>query len=409
MISTTWDRTARSRRYQLAGRHARQFAGRTDDDVRDLAEVVALTFRPGDRTETFYNKLVRPLGAAVGVALTYDEAGHKIHLTGVRGEDDRHGFVRYGRDGRREFQYDARQPLSAGAHNRLPAARNPTLVDLAVRMDKACRHRATGAQTPQLPRILLGFAPDDLPPYEPSEALRRRAAHRLGIGVRRLNANPPLLIDRLLRQAWEELTSVPPDPDCGLVLLDSEVSPETSRPLRVFEDFRDLVGDWTWNPVRGFGVPQFSNPSREILRRHRINLQSGDTISQEQVEAALREMHDAVHGLAATLDNEDLLDALAMPDEPLFGTTASLPELRKQMTDYWSACVLDRDLRQAVRRPQEPLFAAGACRIQVFRRSAIGGLRYSSEELRRRCELNLEPVVWQPRHTATANMCLEVT
>lgn len=408
MVCTTWDRTARSQRYQLAGRHARQFADRTDDDVRELAGTVALTFRPGDRTETFYNKLIRPLGAAVGVALSYDEGGREIHLVGFRGEDDRNGRVRYGCDGRREFQYNARQPLLGHATDRLPSLGNPSLVDLAVRMDKACHRHPAGSKTPQLPRILLGFAPHDLPEFEPSDALRRRAAQRLGIRLRKLNSNPPALVDRLLRQVWEELTLMPVDPDYGLVLIDADVCPDSSRPLRVFEDFRELVGDWTWNPARGVLACEFSNPAAEILRRHRIDFQSQDSISQEQVDSALAEMKVVVQGLAAAFDDEDLLDGLAMPDEPLLATTALLPLLRKRLTDFWSACVLDRDLRQAIRRPQEPLFAAGACRLQVFRRSQTGGLRFSSEELERRCELDLGPIVWEQRRRIKSSNFSEV-
>lgn len=408
MICTTWDRAARRQRHHLSGRHARQFAGRTDDDIRDLSDVVALTFRPGDRTETFYNKLIRPLGAAVGVALSYNEAGREIHLVGFRGEGDRNGRVRYGCDGRREFQYDVRQPLFGHAPDRLPSLRNPSLVDLAVRMDQACHRRSRVSSTPQLPRILLGFAPHSLPEYAPSDALRRRAAQRLGIGLRKLNSNPAALVDRLLRQVWEDLTSVPVDPDYGLVLIDADVCPESSRPLRVFEDFSELVGAWIWNPARGLLVREFSNPAADILRRCRIDFRSHDSISQEQVESAMAEMKEVVRGYAVDFDDEDLLDALAMPHEPLMPTTGLLPQLRKRLTDYWSACVQDRDLRQALRRPRAPLFAAGACRIQLFRRSPTGGLQYASEELQRRCELDLAPIVWKQRKHVVPYEALEV-
>jgi len=62
---------------------------------------------------------------------------------------------------------------------------------------------------PQLPRILLGFAPDQPPEFEDSITLRHKAARRLGITVEQLAMNDPVLLERLLRDVWERQLIVP--------------------------------------------------------------------------------------------------------------------------------------------------------------------------------------------------------
>ena len=192
-----FDRAARA----LVGRRVRQLSGRSDETRRALGECLALSFRPGDRTATFAGKLLRPIGSAVGVLLSYEEEGVRPFLSGVRGRLQPDGSILYGGDSEREFQYD----LDRDRHPSV--VHNPSLAELHLQLDAACERRANDwlPFMPRLPRILLGFAPGELPAYEVTPALRRSAAQTIGLAPERLAANPELLVDRLLRQTWDTL------------------------------------------------------------------------------------------------------------------------------------------------------------------------------------------------------------
>jgi hypothetical protein len=394
----------------LIGRRVRQFSSRSEEAQRALSECLAISFRPGDRTSTFAGKLLRPHGAAVAVVLGYADNGTRPILSGLRGRLQTDGSVVYGGDSEREFQYQGGGGPSV--------VRNPSLVELQLQLDAACLRRADNwlLFLPRMPRIVLGFAPDQLPEYEITPALEKLAAQKIGLKPERLAANPELLVDRLLRQTWEELFVSADDPknSTGLVLLDAEYTTDARRSLRAFEDFRGLVGVKTWNPARGVPLHPVENPTPAILARHGLEPGSGweQAADAEQVEVLVAELRVALGDEARRYSEEDLFDALIEPTAPLAAVSQLLPRLRKRLGTYWSECTSDDDLRSAVRRPDDALFASGACRLQVLRRRATAEpFRFTAEDFGRRLELDARPIDWQSRgdwHGHTTGSATEV-
>ena len=393
-MTQKFDREARA----LVGRRVRQLSGRTDETRRALGECLALSFRPGDRTATFAGKLLRPIGSAVAVLLSYEEDGARAVLSGLRGRLQGDGYVAYGSDGERQFQYD----LDRDRHPSV--VRNPSLAELHLQLDAACERRANDwlPFMPRLPRILLGFAAGELPAYEVTPALRRAAAQRIGLTPARLAANPELLVDRLLRQTWESLVIPPSDPanPTGMTLIEAEFCTKAQHSLRAFEDFRGLVGVRTWNPARGVNIYSVPNPTPAILARHGFEPGSGweQTADAEQVAVLVAELRAALGEEAHRYEEEDLFDALIEPGVPLTAVSEVLPRMRKRLGSYWSECTTDDDLRVAVRRPDDALFASGACRIQTLRRRATAEpLYFTQEDFGRRLEFDGRPIAWSGR------------
>jgi len=402
MITATKTVSLRDQYRRLRGRHFRQIESCTDAEIQRRSGLFALTFRPGDRTPSFYGKALRPFGSAVGVVLTYDEDGTGIKVAGFRGRVAPNGYVRYGSFGNREFQYEARR-LVRGGRGQLPIASNPSLAELTLRMDTAVTRRIDHRlqQVPVLPRVMLGFAPDRLPEYEDTPGLRRFAAVQIGITLEHLNSNPPELVAHLLRGIWEGCVhEVGVNPSTGLVMIDAEICAENARWYQAFEDFSGLVGDWTWNPVRELDLPRLPNPAYELLYRYGIEPGAGfeQEIPAERLTALIADFRVGMEPQLGRLDEEDVLDSLVTPDEPVISATAAVPAMRKLLTDYWNGCATDQDLRQAARRPQEPLFASGACRVQVLRQRKVQEpLRFTDEEVHRRLEIDWSPINWSER------------
>jgi hypothetical protein len=124
------------------------------------------------------------------VVLSYEEPRpakpdrFTMPLRGFRAQAYRDGSVRYGGEAGCTFCFDGSlSPRPNAKGKALSATRSPGLVDLILRLDQACKVRIRGGHLigsiPQLPRILLGFAPDQPPQFEDSIALRRKAARRL--------------------------------------------------------------------------------------------------------------------------------------------------------------------------------------------------------------------------------------
>lgn len=403
MICTTKTVSLRDQYRRLRGRHLRQIESRTDAEIQARSDLIALTFRPGDRTSTFQGKTLRPFGSAVGVVLSYADDGTNMMLSGCRGRVGISGEVRYGGRSDREFQYDVRRVVRGGGRNQLPIAGNPTLAELTLRMDATVTRRLDQrlGSLPVMPRIMLGFLADRLPVYEDTPGLRRYAADLVGISLEHLNSNPPDLVEHLLRGIWEEAAGAQKiDPTTGLVMVDAELCSEGSRPYRAFEDFTALVGDWTWNPVRELDLPRLPNPAYQILHKYGVEPGAGfeQEISEERLKAMVAEFRVAVEPEAGSLDEEDVLDALVTPAEPVLAATAAVPAMRRLLAAYWSECATDQDLRQAARRPSEPLFASGACRVQVLRRREVRRpLEFTPQELVRRMEIDWSPINWAER------------
>jgi hypothetical protein len=393
---------------QLTRRHFRQIYRRSDEEHAALSSVIALTFRPGDRTGHFLDKAIRPIGAAVLVALSYasdsvgpDNVRRRLHLSGFRANVASDGFVQYGGAAGSEFRYDgAMRPFSGAKGAVLDPSRNPSLVDLLNRMDKSCRDSFGRPKPcpsfPRFPQILLTFAPSRPPEFEDTPALRRLAAKELGVSVARLSANGPELLDMLLRDVWESRV-IPPDApgNCtGAVLISADLCTERSDFLKVYEDFSHLLGIESWNPAREVAPFQAPNPAQHILAKFSID--TSQNFNQCLEAGLIEELERAMrHELASTAElfsREEILDGVTSPDAPLSAWTKALPKLRSKLTSYVNECTTDDDLLRAARQPEKALFVRGACKIQVLERCSLddrAALHFAPDELGRRIDADL--------------------
>lgn len=362
---------------KLIGKHRTQIA--VPPQYPELADVYAITFLPGRGVSHFGNGLLRRIGSTLMVVLSYEEPRPAkpdrltMPLRGFRGQAYRDGSVRYGGEAGCSFCFEGSlSPRPNAKGQALSATRSPGLVDL--RLDQACKVRIRGGHSmgsiPQLPRILLGFAPDQPPEFEDSIVLRRKAARRLGITVEQLAMNDPVLQERLLRDVWERQLIAPHTGNnpTDVLLVDAELCTQGGSSLMIYEDFRGLVGVDVWNPARGMTFLTVENPAREILRRFDVdvsqnfNQQFPDGFV-EKLELAMRE---AVGHMQVHFSLEEVLDAITNPHLPLVGYEASLLALRSKLSQHISACCTDEDLLWAARHTDQPLLASKAGKIQVL-------------------------------------------
>jgi hypothetical protein len=345
----------------------------------DLANVVAITFLPPRPDNSFHGNLLHRVGKIILVTLSYDPNPDRpgrfsMPFRGIRGQVNTDGTVCSGSDGGCRFHYDAAiSPKHGDSKGALTAFRQPALVDLALRMDRFCKRRLEGCHrpllVPQLPRILLGFAPNQPPAFEDSPALRRLAACKLEIPLERLGSNGPVLLDRLLKDFWQRELILPDSPAnaTGNVLVDARLCTQTGKALGMYEDFSALVGLHVWNPVRGVQLLETQNPARDVLRAHGIDsTKNFDQVFPDELiarlETAMRMAIGATHHL---LTRVEVLDGLTSPENPIVAYAASLPKLRRRLSSDLIECTTDDDLLRAARHPDGPLVASGACRVQV--------------------------------------------
>jgi len=364
---------------RLIGKHRAQIA--VPPQYPELADVYAITFLPGRGVSHFGNGLLRRIGSTLMVVLSYEEPRaakpdrFRMPLRGFRAQAHRDGSVRYGGEAGCTFCFDGSlSPRPNTKGQALSATRSPGLVELLLRLNQACKVRIRGGHSmgsiPQLPRILLGFAPDQPPQFEDSIVLRRKAARRLGVTVEQLAMNDPVLQERLLRDVWERQLIAPHTANnpTDLLLVDAELCTQAGRSLMIYEDFRSLVGVDVWNPARDVTFLTVENPARDILRRFDVdvsqnfNQQFPDGFV-EKLELAMREVVGRVH---VHFSLEELLDAITNPHLPLVGFQASLVQLRSKLSQHISACCTDEDLLWAARNTHQPLVASRACKIQVL-------------------------------------------
>lgn len=350
------------------------------------------------------------------VVLSYEEPRPEkpdrftMPLRGFRARAYRDGSVRYGGEAGCSFCFDGSlSPRPNAQGHALSATRSPGLVDLLLRLDQTCKVRIRGGHSigsiPQLPRILLGFAPDQPPEFEDSIALRRKAARRLGITVEQLAINEPVLQDRLLRDVWQRQLIAPRTANnpTDVLLVDAELCTQAGRSLVIYEDFRGLVGVDVWNPARDVTFLTVENPARDILRR--FDVDDSQNFNQrfpdgfvEKLELAMRE---TVGRMQVHFTLEEVLDAITNPHLPLVGYQASLVQLRSKLSQHLSACCTDEDLLWAARHTAEPLLASKACKIQVLAKkeeARESGFCMSQSDLSRRIEVELSGCSWERVH-----------
>ncbi len=391
---------------ELRHRHFAQIHDRTNDHHVDLQSVFAVTFRPGNWSGSFNGSLLCTVGCAPLIVLSYeniDERNHKRAPFRAFGLDvDMDGNATYGVHASDKFYYDAATAFRIGARGRqIDPLRSPGLAELLLRMDRACTKKLGHLNLPvipQFPKLLLGFAPNALPKFEDTPALRRLAAKQIGVSRDRLGANGDLLLERLLHDVWEQhvVATDRPDNSTGLVLIDAELCTQVRLALRMFEDFSELSGDNTWNPSREVKPLQVVNPSSAVLSEFYIDASQdfSQHIPAEIVDRMVARMREVLEGQSSQFADDEIMDGLVCPSEPLTAWTAALPRLRAKLAPAIAEATTDDDLLKAAKQPAEPLFASGLAKIQVLRRRAMGSswdLFFSPDDLRRRFAADLTP------------------
>jgi hypothetical protein len=168
------------------------------------------------------------------VVLSYEqcsanEQGLAMPIRGLRARANPDGSVVYGGQGDILFQYDGTQMPTTFSGSAINIAHDSELVGLLLRLDKACKRQLARRRflpdVPRLQKIWLGFAPDEVPSFEHSPALWRKAAEQLDVPIERLGENGDVLLDRLLRDVWQESMLQPGDSrnPTGKHLVDAEL------------------------------------------------------------------------------------------------------------------------------------------------------------------------------------------
>lgn len=388
------------------------FQVRAKPQPAELSNVLAITFRPNVHTGTFNGNLLRRVGTTAMIVLSYEPHRSKpgrmtMPIRGFRAMAYADGSVRYGGDAGCLFLHDGSLiPRVRRTREAINAARNASLVETLLRLDWACKKRLDWIDrlpdVPKLPRILLGFAPNEPPQFEDSPALRRLAVKELCVPVERLGANGSVLLDRLLRDVWQRHLIPPSTPSnmTGNLLVDAELCTQARRTLEIYEDFTDLVGAHTWNPARNVVPVELDNPAAKVLVRFNVDPTRSDAlnlIDQEQLDALELAMREALGVAADFVSRDEIYDALVEPSLPILAWSNALPTLRSRLMSCISESTTDDDLLLAARHPDQPLIASGSSRIQVIRQlPERHGLVYSPGILGRRIEANFDSTWTRP-------------
>lgn len=377
---------------RLMGQFFRQ--RRSPEDLANLSDCCAVTFRPGGHADSFEGRNLQRAGQAVMFTLEYEQGtspktgGHGIPVKAYCAVADAVGRVRRVLDEPR-LSVDLWQRPRVGARGRvIDPGRNPTLLETALRMDQRCYAVLCSSKRQgrhlMLPKVLLGFPSCCPPAFADTPALRAIAAQKLGIPQHQLGRNGDLLLARLLYDVWEEsvIPANAPGNLTGNLLVPAELCPGARGFLNVFEDFSQLVGVPTWNPVRDVEVIMFANPARQVWREAGYERlpDFDEPLPTGLLEQLEERMRTVLAEYAQAFSREDVYDGLTSPDEPLRIWSKLLPELRCRLPHWAHACCTDEDLRAAVYNPSAPLLVRYACRVQVVSRVALhDAFRYGFE------------------------------
>lgn len=427
---------------ELSQRHYRQIVCRPRALRQQLTSIWGMSWRAGDRQNSFLGRHIRPLGSALMmVQVSYSRANsHEgIALFGVAAKvvpqtatityDELrlfHDFSRVPAIGARGIVLDPGEER-AGSRGNASWVRLGLEVDVLRRRAISWRYRLP--VIPQLPEILLGFGRKETARFEITQELCRRGARRLvtnwnGDALRDLGqldseireaqervfiGLPQAQQEELLRAAWEEAFIPPTDPtnSTGLWLLPHSLTTDVYRATRLFEDFSQLMGANVFNPARLLTEKSIPNPAVELAQGIGFDLR-GDLATLARTSEGLPEyleieqrLLDLVPVLRAqtaaslAISDLELLTAICQPDLPLVTEPAldrlteeeQIRLMRSNLKPHISECCTDADLLAAVQCPNGPLWAAGLCQVQtLYRPPAIPlpeALLFSSELLGR--------------------------
>ncbi len=395
-----------------------------------MNRVMAITWRPGDQTSNFIGKALRPVGTAVLILLRY------VTLFGERQPQRRmplHGFrATYRQDNTLAysdlFAYDAKRRPEVGAKGRvIDPVRNPTMLDTTLLMHRECLKFVDDTYqlppVPMMPRVLLAYPHNHLPPFEETPALRQIVADRLDIRVGRLHTKQPELLRRMFLVAWEESILMPGQGinDTDYALIDAELVTKPEGVLRVYEDFSKLLGVRTWNPAREVLARERENPAREILRMHSIdanNTEQMNAIDLDKCDQMVREMRRSIGGGHELFEDSELQRALLEPKTMLQADVRNVQEaimkigeqnvcraMRDLLPPILAEGSTNEDLLTAANNLKQTLVCSGACTVQALLQQKVSedvALDFTPEFLGRKIHANLYRPWDRPRQMPKA-------
>ncbi len=408
--------------HPLSKRHFAQIVHRSPSIRRLMFPIWAITWRPGDRNGNFLGRAYRALGSSTmmmqlsyprpdgreaiglfGIAARIEPATAAVAYDELRLSHDFHRVPFLGARGK------ILDPRDDGGHG------NGSWVRLALDVDRLRERAQTNhyrlPATPRLPQIFLGYSSPEAVKFRESAELRRRAAELLDvswagnalndllsrkaeIAEARMQMFAGLSVDaqkELMRKAWEASLVSPTalDNNTALWLCPQELATDVYGSVRVFEFFGDLVGAEVFNPVRRMTGKVVSNPAAELAAARGFDLVADlatianiaeGTAEFQSVEERILELVPAVRkaaGVSHLISDQDLLDAICQPNQPLsieplldgLSEQQQIELFRGTLSAHISDATLDCDILEAIRNPHAPLYAAGLCRVQVLHRN----------------------------------------
>jgi hypothetical protein len=375
-----------------------------------MESVWAITWRPGDKTDSFLGKAMRPRTSPVCITQSSEvvqpsEKAKKrnsrgkqrecIHFNGYLAQvNPITGDLVFGGETANCFAYDfGMRPHPQAVGRIIDVETNPALVYTGLEMHKL-RQRAVYRNyqlptKPRLPECYLGFHENRLPDMEDTPALRQRVARSMRKPIEALETMGDEMLQPFLRAEWASCFRMPahPDNDTGLCLISHQLCSQFTQALRDYLCFSELMGAEMFNPVRNL-LPAvnpgrqvtIANPAKQILQKAGYDPAKIDEWAEELSEKGqaklVKQMRTALGDLHTLFTDDDIVGfigdhqtAIVPPvvKEPLveYGEETTLRLMRHHCGRY-SDCCQDSDLLEAARAPNRPLYAAGLVRVQTL-------------------------------------------
>lgn len=428
--------TATRTYHPLSEVHFRRIICRSADMKRKMGEVVGLTFLNKGR-------LLAQLGSVTAmVQVGYDDG--TTELLGFTAELDTQTMeVNYGqlrmrhswhKNPRNHSHADVLDPRDSKDPTVVPGDRPAgEWVRYALDLDAARRdeihqlHKLPAV--PVMPTFWAGCAtPGDIP----LSHFRDDVLTATVLGVMKFSAEDfnAMSADEQMKllEGFRDTLFTPPGEagnDTGLYLIDLGYLMRHDGVLRVFEDFRTMVGERVFNPARdliGDSPRTLPNVAESAARSCGIDIATfrddahPDASLQVKLLDAMRARLCAAHGLSHTFVNSlhdnillDMIDSLdvEIPLPPFAGQDDG--QILNRMRDALQATrphllpgCTDEDLLAAARHPAQALYASRLCRPITFRHIRGVPLTFTAGSLNRwdvRADFTV-PEDWQPQRRA---------
>jgi len=409
------NRRKRRRNHKDSDRHFRQIVCRPRSAQMALTETWAITRRPGDRSDSFLGEnVLRPLGSTRHIVLRYVKVGDNVvmPLTGYTSQIvPQTAQVVIGGEVNNVFNYDFSLRPHPGARSRiLDPARNPSLVQIGLDMDRLCQRanerRHVLATAPTMPQFVLEFATPPVATDTP--ALRARIAAHMEKPIKVINAmaddlekgddDTVMLADGVvdsdghpvaqsaltpfILREWADVVDEPGrnGNNSSSYRVRNQFFPDARRALRVWEDYSEEVGVEIRNPVLDVyeGKYKIHNPVKRVAKKMgiKLDLDGLDAAEIDAQEELIKSVYDALGVDGSLCSLTDVMDGI-VTGEPIVPTTAkafikemddaqAIKVMRRLAGRHADAC-RDEDLLEAARNPNKRLYAAGLMRIQPLR------------------------------------------